>query len=77
MDLVKTMAEHDNLDALWYFGSDIAGSQLVENASTSNLKRTWVNNGLKRDWFNTGQAQGEDYLRHAVEIKNIWIPYGE
>jgi len=76
-DLVKTMAEHDNLDALWYFGSDVAGSQLVEASSTSNLKRTWVNNGLQRDWFNSEHAQGEEYLRHAVEIKNIWIPYGE
>ena len=76
-DLTKTLAEHNDIDALWYFGSDTSGGVFVEEASASNLKRTWVNNGKKRDWFNRVHAEGEEFLRHAVEMKNIWIPYGE
>ena len=41
------------------------------------MKRTWVNYGLHHDWENPEQGQGEAFLRKAVEIKNIWIPYGE
>lgn len=76
-ELAKTLAEHDEVDAIWYFGSDTSGSALVEKSSVGNLKRTWVNNGLKRDWFDRAQAEGEEFLRHATEIKNVWIPYGE
>lgn len=76
-ELVKTLAEHDEVDAVWYFGSDLSGSELVEKSSIGNLKRSWVNNGLKRDWFDRTQAEGEEFLRYATEIKNVWIPYGE
>ena len=75
--LTKTLAEHDEVDGLWYFGSDISGSALVEKSSIGNLKRTWVNNGKQRDWLDSNEAEGEEFLRHAVEIKNVWIPYGE
>lgn len=76
-DLTKTIAEHDEVDAIWYFGSDAAGSALVEKSSIGNLKRTWVNNGRQRNWFDRAQAEGEEFLRYATEIKNIWVPYGE
>ena len=33
--------------------------------------------GQARDWFKSEQAQGEEFLRHATQIKNIWVPYGE
>jgi aldehyde dehydrogenase (NAD+) len=36
-----------------------------------------VNYGLYHDWFDPEQGQSESFLRRAVEIKNIWIPYGE
>ncbi|HCS23511.1 MAG TPA: aldehyde dehydrogenase, partial [Rhodospirillaceae bacterium] len=76
-ELTKTLAEHDDVDALWYFGSDTTGSALVEKSSVGNLKRTWVNNGKRRDWFDRAQAEGEEFLRYATEIKNVWVPYGE
>ena len=42
--LAKTIAEHDDVAAIWYFGSQ-EGSALVEAASIGNLKATWVNHG--------------------------------
>jgi len=72
-DLGKTLAEHDDVDAVWYFGSaDLSG--MIELASSGNIKRTWVNNGQARDWSG---AEGREFLRHATDVKNIWIPYGE
>ena len=40
-ELAKVLAEHADVDAVWYFGS-AEGSALVERASVSNLKQTWV-----------------------------------
>jgi len=74
--LTKTLAEHDNLDALWYFGSK-EGAKLVEANSVGNLKQTWVNYGKARDWTKNDQAEGREFLRRSVQVKNIWIPYGE
>lgn len=76
-ELTKTLAEHDNIDALWYFGADEKGSKFVEEASVTNLKRTWCSYGRQRNWMNTDHAEGEEFLRNATEIKNVWIPYGE
>ncbi len=75
-DLAKTLADHDEVAAMWYYGSK-AGSAMVEKASAGNVKSTWVNDGKGIDWFNPGQAEGVEYLRHATQVKNIWIPYGE
>lgn len=73
--LAKTLAEHDDVAAVWYFGST-EGSAMVERASAGNLKATWVNNGRHPDWLNRTEAQGRDYLRRAIQVKNIWVPYG-
>ncbi len=74
--LAKTLAEHHDVAALWYFGSK-AGSAIVERASASNLKATWVGDGPARDWLSPDEGQGPDFLRRAVQVKNIWVPYGE
>lgn len=74
--LSKVLAEHDDVDALWYFGSQ-EGSTMVELASAGNMKRTWVSYGRARRWEERQQGEGEEFLRAATQIKNIWIPYGE
>ncbi len=74
--LSQVLAEHDDVDAMWYFGSS-EGSQLVEFSSAGNMKRTWVNYGARRDWMDTMQGEGEEFLREAVQVKNVWVPYGE
>ena len=73
--LTKTLAEHDNVDGLWYHGS-AEGSAMVEKASTGNLKRTWVNNGKARDWYSTSTGEGRQFLHNATQVKTIWVPYG-
>jgi aldehyde dehydrogenase (NAD+) len=72
--LAKTLAEHDEIACHWYFGSAY-GAALVERGSAGNLKATWCEHGA-RDWLSS-ENQGESFLRHATQIKNIWVPYGE
>ena len=75
-DVAETLAGHMEIDSQWYFGSG-GLSPLIEKASAGNLKRTWVNQGKSIDWHDSQQAEGKMFLRHATEVKNIWIPYGE
>ncbi|HKZ39479.1 MAG TPA: aldehyde dehydrogenase family protein, partial [Candidatus Hodarchaeales archaeon] len=75
--LAEVLANHDDIEALWYFGSS-EGSKMVEEASAGNMKRTWVNYGHNRDWFDPKQTiEDKEFLREATHVKNIWIPYGE
>jgi aldehyde dehydrogenase (NAD+) len=74
--LSQVLADHDDVDALWYFGSK-EGSQKVNYASAGNMKRTWVNYGRERDWLSSRQGEGEQFLREATQVKNVWVPYGE
>ena len=68
-ELAKTLAEHDDVDAMWYAGST-AGQTMVQKQSANNMKRTWML-----------PASGmlpltEDVLREATQVKNVWVPYG-
>ncbi len=74
-ELADVLAKHDNVDGIWYFGSQ-DGSANVELQAVENMKRTWVNYGLFRNWSERSHGEGKDFLRKASEIKNIWIPYG-
>jgi aldehyde dehydrogenase (NAD+) len=74
--LLTTLAGHDDVDAVWAFG-DAALSATAERLSTGNLKRTLVDYGLQTDWNDSLSAEGPVWLRHATQVKNIWIPYGE
>ncbi len=73
--LAKTLAEHDDVDAVWYFGSR-DGARAVELASAGNMKRTWAEWDA-RDWTDAREGEGREFLREATQVKNIWIPYGE
>ena len=73
--LTKTLMAHEDVDAIWYFGT-AAGSYHVEHESATNMKRTWTNYGQPRDWLNDEQSAGHDFLHHAIQVKNIWVPTG-
>jgi aldehyde dehydrogenase (NAD+) len=41
------------------------------------MKRTWTDHGIARDWYDARQGAGDEFLREATQVKNIWVPYGE
>ena len=75
-ELMKTLAEHDDVDAIWCF-TDEAGATAVKTLSVGNLKRVFTNEGRAIDWFDAKQGEGRWFLDHTVQVKNIWVPYGE
>jgi aldehyde dehydrogenase (NAD+) len=74
--LTKTLIQHEDVDAVWYFGS-AEGSYHVEYESAVNVKRTWTGYGQPRDWLDIQQGAGHEFLYHATQVKNIWVPTGE
>jgi len=72
--LAAVLAEHDDVNAMWYYGSAEGGAS-IERASASNMKHTVVESE-PLDWFDA-RAEGREFLREATQVKNIWIPYGE
>ncbi len=74
--LLKTLAEHDDVDAIWCF-ADEASAVSAKSLSAGNLKQVFTNEGRAIDWFDTKQGEGRWFLQHATQVKNIWVPYGE
>ncbi len=74
--LLKTLVEHDGVDALWCF-ADESSAVAAKAGSIGNLKQVFTNEGRVIDWFDAKQAEGRWFLEHATQVKNIWVPYGE
>jgi aldehyde dehydrogenase (NAD+) len=75
-ELLKTLAEHDGVDAIWCFGNE-SQAAAAKSFSVGNLKQVFTNEGRVIDWFNPAQGEGRWFLQHATQVKNIWLPYGE
>ncbi|HEY4819144.1 MAG TPA: aldehyde dehydrogenase family protein [Candidatus Acidoferrum sp.] len=75
-ELMKVLAEHDDVDAIWSFAGE-ASSTAAKSLSIGNLKQVFSDEGRKIDWFSSEQGEGRWFLHHATQVKNIWVPYGE
>ena len=75
-DLVKTVVEHDDINAIWYAGC-LSQYAMVNKLSAGNLKRVWLLEKSLKCWYSQIPIYGIEFLKHSVEVKNIWIPYGE
>jgi aldehyde dehydrogenase (NAD+) len=74
-ELALVLARHDDVDGLWVV-ADGDTCRIAELESVGNLKRVWTNGGKVVDW-RSADAEGPAFLRRAIEVKNIWIPYGD
>ena len=63
--LSQVLAEHDDVDALWYVGT-AEGRTAVEKASAGNMKRTWTH-------LEPTHIEIREALRESTNIKNIWM----
>ncbi|MGE0502627.1 MAG: aldehyde dehydrogenase family protein [Rhizobiaceae bacterium] len=72
-ELSAVLAKHDDVDGLWVV-ADADVCRLAEEHSIGNLKRVWTTAGRTLDWR---QAEGDTFLRRAIEVKNVWVPYGD
>ncbi len=69
--LAETLGSHAEVDALWWPGATAAQCKKVEALSVSNLKRTWVGDSAAASLHDL-----QAVLEQAVQVKNVWVPYG-
>lgn len=69
-DLAAHLAAHEEVAAFWTAGG--AGAT-IDLAAAGSLKPVW--HVPPRDW-SAPEAQGEPFLRRAVQMKTVWLPYG-
>ncbi|MDQ0324288.1 aldehyde dehydrogenase (NAD+) [Rhodopseudomonas julia] len=75
LELSATLGRHVDVAACWHFaGPD--GFADFEREAAGNLKVIWSVDGRRIDWRDAAEGQGRDYLVHATQVKNIWVPYG-
>jgi len=72
-ELADTLAKHDDVAALWCF-ADRAICTNAEAQSAGNLKPVWTD-WHQRDWTGA-EGQSREFLRKAVQVKTVWVPYG-
>lgn len=71
-ELLAPLAGHDDVDAIWVHGTREEVAE-AERLSAGNMKRTWGEWHL-REWGDPTLDRA--LLRHATQVKNIWVPYG-
>ncbi len=64
-ELAPVLADHDGVDGIWCFREDCHAE--VRERSIGNLKQVWTTS------FPSPQDLAP-WLRHATQVKNIWIP---
>lgn len=72
--LAKTMSEHQDVDGIWYCGSQI-GRYHVEQLAADNMKRVYCPQSLP-SLQPLSRVASDELLREASEVKNIWLPMG-
>lgn len=75
-EINKTLFEHDGVDGVWHFGDPEDASEL-EQLSAGNLKQTWVGGWEEFDFLDPAWPEAREFMRHATQVKNIWVPMGE
>ena len=73
--LAPVLAAHDDVDAVWYFGSAARrgrGREALHRQHEAHLDRA---QGAASSIPSTGE--GHEFLREATQVKNIWTPSGE
>ena len=74
-ELNATLAGHSDVDGFWCWDSKETCAT-IELLAAENMKRTWLSYGLYYDWHDDTVTSGREFFKHAVEVKNIWVPYG-
>lgn len=71
--LGSVLALHEDVDALWYFREEKRDA--IERDAAGNMKRLFIPYS-DADFWSREHGEGQEFLREAVQVKNIWIPNG-
>lgn len=73
---LRTLVEHHDVGAVWYFGQESDAAAFLEYAGAHNDKRSWVFpmqdcSDQDRHWM------GWQVTQHTTMPKSIWLPFGD
>jgi aldehyde dehydrogenase (NAD+) len=74
-ELAAVLTKHGDVDGLWVV-ADADTCRAAEAESADNLKRVWTSSGRAIDW-SSAEGSLDAFLRRAIEVKNVWVPYGD
>lgn len=74
-ELAAVLAKHGDVDGLWVV-ADAQTCAAAEREFADNLKRVWSSNGAAIDW-QADEGSLNRFLQRAIEVKNVWVPYGD
>ncbi|XP_040065699.1 aldehyde dehydrogenase family 16 member A1 [Ixodes scapularis] len=74
--LVRTLAEHHDLAAVWYHGESDLAAAFVERAAAHSGKATWLRDA-SRDWEVDDHCSGRLFAAHGTSTKSVWLPSGQ
>ncbi|KAL3246650.1 hypothetical protein MRX96_057519 [Rhipicephalus microplus] len=72
--LLRTLAEHHDVAAIWYYGEQDSTVAFLRCAISHNDKHCWVfplRDDQDRYWM------GWQIAQHAIVPKSIWLPFGD
>ncbi|HJP82351.1 MAG TPA: aldehyde dehydrogenase family protein, partial [Fimbriimonadaceae bacterium] len=67
-ELAQTLTDHEGVDGIWCFRPECHAD--VRERSAGNLKQVWAAEMPSPTDLRT-------WLRHATQVKNVWVPMGE
>ncbi|MDA1260095.1 MAG: aldehyde dehydrogenase family protein [Planctomycetota bacterium] len=73
-DLVTSLAEHRDVEAIHAAGSSKAERKILESGAAENLKRVRVRDLDEADWSNARRCESPEWIEAFVEMKTIWHP---
>jgi len=76
-ELNTTLAQHENVDGIWCFSSNLKTRSDVTRNTIYNLKRYWCPKIKNINWISNSEDFLLEFLYQGSQVKNIWIPYGE
>ena len=76
-ELNTTLAQHENVDGIWCFSSNLKTRSDVTRNTIYNLKRYWCPKIKNLNWISNSEDFLLEFLYQGSQVKNIWIPYGE
>lgn len=74
-ELAMVLAGHADVDGIWYFGTPAHVAEVTAETA-ANLKRIWTHEGRSLPWKRPNSGLVQEMLRQAVQVKNVWVPYG-
>ena len=76
-ELITPLAQHMDINAIYYSGKDEKIIRLIQESATENIKRVVIRQTPQsEEWFDNRKAQSPYWIEDLIEMKTAWHPVG-